>query len=317
VAATFAAHTWSRADAGEHATDLVRVELTTGLAQHRHDFETTKAAVQQLYDEAFPAFARELGITKQQFDQQITAQYPAVAALLSPEPRRDSLAFAEGIVSNLERHQDDFNEADALPVDWLPLTVAPWLAFGFGSLLAIVGAWALVRPTAVAVAAIGLLGLLAVLGPLVVRFPQKASAANSLLATLNVTPAIAAHTRAVLVSARSANEELEQRVYPDLARSLRITSPELDARISERYPALAAARLEFNDLFQRYERRVAIRETGLTIVPEAKKFPLTSVTWWSTVPGGLTAISAGVALALSRRRSRSADGGQAAVAGAC
>ena len=55
LTAVVASHLFSRADAGEAATDLVRPELTVaGVAQHRADFELTKRATDEMVDRAMP-----------------------------------------------------------------------------------------------------------------------------------------------------------------------------------------------------------------------------------------------------------------------
>jgi hypothetical protein len=146
----------------------------------------------------------------------------------------------------------------------------------------------------------GALGVVAVIGPLAVRLPQKANAADSLLDTLNVTPEIAAHTRDLLDGARAATEQMEDELYPDVAADGRMTAEEFEAELTEAFPALAPGALE--DVFARYERRVRIRESGLTIVPEAKKFPLQAVTWWSVVPGAITAVACAAAITARRRQ---------------
>jgi hypothetical protein len=302
VGATLAADTFSRADAGEAATDLVRPELEPdGLASHRADFELTRAATDALYDEALPGNAADLGLSRAQFEAQVLPDYPAVDALADPAVRADTLAFADGIVSNLEAHQHDFAEADAIPVGWLPMTAGPWVAVVLGVVLVVAGAWVALRPGVAPLAVVAVLGLAAVVGPIAVRYPQKAAAADDLLATLNVTPEIAARTRDLLESAEAAQDELEQRLFPDLAAARGMTAAEFDADLAARFPAVAEGRTAFPAVFERYETRVQIREGGLEVIPEAKRFPLTAVTWWSVIPGALTAVAALLALVALRR----------------
>lgn len=302
IGAMASADTFSRADAGEQATDLVRAELSPeGLRRHRLDLELARDAFEEL-DEAMPVFAADLRLAPAELDRRIEADYPAVAPILDRQARRDAFDFANGIVTNLERHQEDFEKADGIPVTWLPMTAAPWVATAMAVALASTGLWALLRPGTVPLAAIAALGLVAVIAPLAVRFPEKAAAADSLLDTLNVTPAIAEHTRDLLESARAASDEMEDELFSDLAAALDMSSTEFDSHVAERFPAIARGRTELDAAFARYERRVSIREAGLTVVPEAKQFPLRAVTWWSVVPGAITAVVAGVAMAGIARR---------------
>jgi len=304
IAVIFAGSTFSRAEDGQRATDLVRAELTTrGLARHRADYELAKSGVDQFYDEALPAFAEQLGMTPQAFAQFIETRYPSMSKLADPTVRAQSFALADSIITNLEQHQHDFEDADAIPTTWLPMTVGPWVGVVAGAALMVAGLWALFRPARLPLALIGILGLSLVLGPLVTRFPQKAHSAERLLATLNVTPAIAAHTRDVLEAAGAALDEMEQRFYPDVAARLYETPQQLDAMISTNFPAVARLRAQRAAVYRRYEHRVEIREAGLQVIPEAKKFPLESAFWWTVVPGALAAMTAAFALAsLPKRR---------------
>jgi hypothetical protein len=304
IAAIIAGKTFSRADAGDQATDLVRSELSVaGLRQHHADLDASEAGIQQLFDEALPAFAQQQGVTPAEYQQLITTRYPAVARLQPPQARADGFKLARGILTNLERHQHDFAEADAIPVPWLPMRVGPWFGTGVGVLLVGLGLWGLVRPGGAALIAAGVLGALMVVAPLATRYPQKAEGAHDLLATLNVTPAIAAHTRDVLEDAKGAADEMEQRVYPDVAAALHVTPQELDATIAQRYPAVAGLRTDLQSIFQRFEHRVQIRERGVSVIPEAKKFPLQSALWWAVVPGAIVAIACAAALLAGRSRS--------------
>jgi hypothetical protein len=304
VIATIAVHSFSGADAGERATDLVRRELTTeGLARHRADFELSKAALEQLYLEALPAFALELGLTPAEFEQQVLSRYPTLAQLAPAEVRAAGYEFAEGIVANLENHQTDFVQADAIPVGWLPMTAGPWLAVAFGAVLVAAGLLTLLRPSRLALWLIAVLGIALIVGPLVVRFPQKASAARDLLESLTFSTELAAETRVLMETAEAATVEVEERLFPDMAAALEMTPAQLDALVAQRYPAIATARGQFDEVFQRYEVRVQIRERAVGIVPEAQRYPLTAVSWWAFVPGALTALAAGAALARRSRRS--------------
>jgi hypothetical protein len=297
--------TFDRADAGEQATDLVRSELgPEGLRRHRADLELVRAAFDDL-EAALPSFAAALRTDPAEFEQSVTTEYPAVGAILDDERREEGLRFAEGIVSNLEQHREDFAEADDIPVPWLPMTAGPWVGTLLAAGLVGTGLWGLLRPGAAPVVATAVLALVAIVGPLAVRFPQKATAADRLLDTLNVTPAIAAETRDILEGARAAGRELEDGLFPDLARAVGVSDTRFDEVVAEQFPDLARGREQFDAVFARYETRVRIREAGLGVVPEAKRFPLQAVTWWGVVPGAITLVAAGVALApVARRRPR-------------
>ena len=304
VIGTIATKSFSRADAGQAATDLVRSEMTpAGLARHRADFEIATAAVEELYSEAFPAIAAQLGVSTEEFDQQLQSNYPAVAEFASSERREEAYAFADAIVTNLERHQEDFEEADAIPVSWMPMDIGPWLAVGLGGLLALAGVIALVRGSRLALVVVAALGAALVVGPLVTRFPQKADAARDLLDSLTFGEELAAQTRALADAAEAATEEAEGSLFPDLAAALGVTSAEFDTLLTERFPDIARARPQFDEIFERYDARVRIREVGVDVVPTAAAYPLTAIGWFAIGLGAITAIPA-IAALVARSRSR-------------
>lgn len=304
VIGTIATKSFSRADAGQAATDLVRPEMTPdGLAQHRADFEIATAAVEELYAEAFPVLAAEVSLTPEEFEQQIEANYPAVGEFISSERREEAYAFAEAIVANLERHQEDFEEADAIPVSWMTMDVGPWLAVALGAVLALAGVIAVLRPSRLALAIVAVLGLALVVGPLVTRFPQKAYATRDLLDSLTFSTELAAETRALGDAANAATEELNQELLPDIATALGLTQTELDERIAESFPAIARAGPQFDEIFQRYDARIRIREEGTDVIPIAAAYPLTEIGWFAIGLGALTAVPA-IAALVARSRSR-------------
>jgi len=309
--AVVVAHTFDRADAGERATDLVRSELSDeGLAQHRTDFELATEAVDELYETVLPAFAGDVGLSEEDFSYRVEQRYPDVAALLPDARRGETRTFAEGILTNLEEHREDFEQADAIPLEGIPMTAGPWAGVGFAAILVAGGLWLLVRPSRAGLLAVAGVSLVAIVATIATSFPQKADAADELLDTLNVTPAIAADTRQILLTVGAAIEEVERRLYPDVAAELGLSRAQLDARIDRDFPGVAAAREEQDALFDRYLRRVEIRDRGLVVVPEAKRFPLRAVTWWTIFPGGLAAAAAAGAALIVDRRSADRSAGQ-------
>jgi hypothetical protein len=303
ILATLLSHSFSRAEAGEKTTDFVRSELTAeGLARHRRDFEAIRDGVNQLFDEAIPSFALALDMTNEELRADIQESYPAVAVFAPPDFRTEGFAFAEKVLVNLESHRLEFQEADRIPVGWLPISAGPWIAVAGGGLLVLLGLLSLLRPGPGMLWPVALLGLSLAAGPFLVGFPHRADAAASLLESLKFTPEIVTHTRDLFDAGEAALHQLEETVFPDLATELGLTGTELDGLIAAQFPAIDAARADVEGILRRYEHRVEIREQGLTLIPRAQAYPLRAVTWWAVVPGAMILLASGAALAVTRLR---------------
>jgi hypothetical protein len=149
IAATVLSHSFSRAEAGQDATDLVRFELSPdGLRQHRADFELVRDAVQTFFREALPRIAEGLREDPADLRAELAARFESLARYATDETIAADVAFAEGIVSNLERHREDFADADSIPLGSLPMTAGPWVAVAAAGLLVAVGIAVVVRPRA-------------------------------------------------------------------------------------------------------------------------------------------------------------------------
>ena len=293
LTAVVASHLFSRADAGEAATDLVRPELTVaGVAQHRADFELTKRATDEMVDRAMP----DVGVLLAMTPSQLRGRYPNIAAAGS---QRDTIyPFAEKVVANLERHQSDFAAADAIPLAGLPITSAPWVALAVIAALITLGLLVSSRQTEPAwLWALAVLGLVLVIAPFATSYPEKARKTGAVLDSLNVSHELAAQTRTHFATMVAAMDEFEQRVMPDVAKATGVSLDARNAQLAARYPDFSEGRRQFTAVFDRYDARVTIRERGVDVVNEAKRFPLEVVMWWTVLPGLAVLLAAGWALA--------------------
>ena len=294
--ATLASSLFSRADAGEAATDLVRPELTVeGVTQHRADFELTKRATDQLLDEAMPTIGDVLGLSA----TQLGARYPSITA--AGAQRSTIYPFAERIVANLERHQADFDAADDIPLAGLPMTAAPSIAVVAIVVLIACALLTFLRRGRVWLIALAAFALLMIVAPFATDYPDKARKADAVLDSLNVSHELAAQTRAHFDTMVAASEEFEQKTVPDLVAATGGSRSRLDQQLAAEFPALAEGRQQFAAVFRRYDERVSIRERGVDSVIEAKRFPLEAVTWWMVVAGAVVFAAAALALAYERR----------------
>ncbi|MEO8697758.1 MAG: hypothetical protein ABI658_29945, partial [Acidimicrobiales bacterium] len=296
LVAVLASNLFSRADAGEAATDLVRPELTVeGVTQHRADFELTKRATDQLVDEAMPAVGDVLGLTA----AQLNSRYPRIAA--AGAQRSTIYPFAEKIVANLERHQTDFEAADDIPLAGLPMSAAPPFAVAAIVVLIACALLTLLRRGRVWLIALAGYALVLIIAPFATGYPDKATKAASVLDSLNVSHELAAQTRAHFDTMAAASEEFEQKTVPDLLAATGASRSALDQQLAAEFPALTEGRQQFAAVFRRYDARVSIRERGVDSVIEAKRFPLEAVTWWMVIAGAVVFAAALPALVHERR----------------
>ena len=299
LVAVLVSNLFSRAEAGEAATDLVRPELTVeGIKQHRADFELTKRATDQLVDETMPAVGEALGLSAVQLE----ARYPRIAA--AGAQRSTIYPFAERIVANLERHQADFQSADDIPLAGLPMTAAPPIALAAIGVLIAGAALTWLRPGRVLLIGLAGFALLLVVAPFATGYPDKASKADAVLDSLNVSHDLAAQTRAHFDTMAAAADEFEHKTVPDLVAVTGGSSSRLDQQLAAEFPAVAEGRRQFAAVFRRYDERVTIRERGVDSVEEAKRFPLEAVTWWMVVAGAVLFTAAALSLAYERRSSQ-------------
>jgi hypothetical protein len=252
-----------------------------------------------LVDEAIPAIGDVLGLDA----AQLAARYPRIAA--AGAQRGTIYPFAEKIVANLERHQADFEAADDIPLAGLPMTAAPPFAVIAIVVLAACALITLLRRGRVWLITLAGFGLLLIVAPFATGYPGKASKAEAVLDSLNVSHELAAQTRAHFDTMVAAADEFEQKTVNDLLAMTGVSRRDLDQQLATEFPALAEGRQQFAAVFRRYDERVSIRERGVDSVTEAKRFPLEAVTWWIVFSGAVVFTTAGLSLVYERRRLRS------------
>lgn len=289
------------AAAGEVLLDHTRGEVSAdGLRALRHDFDRARAATDLLRDEVLPGLATQLGVTPAQLDTALRARYPAVAKGLEQGPEIE--ASTDAGIANLEKHQDDFDAADSLPVWFLPLTVAPGITIGVGIVLLVLGVFVLLRPGRRGwLVGLCVAGVLLAVVPLATRGPQKASDAKSLIDSLNITQESAEGTRARFNTVVAFTRQLQDEVVPDVAQALGTTPQALVADLEQRFPLLAESKGDIASFFGRFEADVRIREEGVDEFAVIRDVPTQVIPWLSIGAGIAVALAAGIALILGRR----------------
>lgn len=285
----------ARARAGQEMLDGARDAATVaGSARLAGDAELVIGGVTEAIDGELPALRDALGLSEAAFDEVLRSRYPAVAAVTAVSTQaNDGLTKT---VANLQRRATDFESADALPVPGVSLTAAAILVIVLGLVLVGLGAAQLrsgARSIPVAVAA---LCLLAVVGTLVTRSPQKAAAAERILGSLNITQAAATATVQQFDGASAFIDEYENKLVPDVARALGTGTASLTARLDVRYPAAAQLRTDrLAPALANIGADVRFRQENVDNFAKVGDFPLQATIWTTTalqLVAGLVALLA-------------------------
>ncbi len=298
-----AAMEWRVGVRAERVSDLVRPELTDeGLISHRQDFEATERALYALRDEVLPTIAESLGMSASQFDLQVSASYPAAGRLLDEVD--EMLPFAEQVIINLEKNQDQFHSADDFPVAGVPSYGLAFLDIALAAVLILAGV-ALWRNQGVysrnrALAACVVVAVVLVVVPVILRIPAKSAAGQVVLDSLNPSPEVVTRTEETFSTAKDGLAEFQGVLLPDLAIALGTTPSALQDAITSEFPATADALDDLPGLTSRYETRVAIRSNGAEEIRSLKDVPVRELGWFGPVFGVAVLVAAGVAFVASK-----------------
>ncbi len=237
----------------------------------------------------------------------LQSSVPEVDVAVSTLP--EALPFARKILDNLALQQDNFRAARTLPVSGLSLETASWLVVVGGIVTATLGVLALVVGRSWPRVGLVLMGLVLVLGPIVTNFTAKADQASDLLETLNFDRKVAVQTREFFEATRDLFASVDSEVVPHVAERGGIDPTELVASTHAQFPELAAALDNQDEIADRFEARVRIRERAVGDLNEVKKVPLREL-GGLVIAGGTIVLVAGIGLlALRARLARRSDTG--------
>lgn len=297
IAASVAEYTVGRR--AEAVTDLVRPEMTdAGLRQHREDFESASRLMRGLGVEIIPGL---LG-TQRPLAAFLAEDYPELAAFLAESDT--IIPFAEGALVNLERQQGRFERADAAPAAGLPGYAWAFVDGALGLALLLGGVLALgARRASRAGVAIGFVaGCVLVVAPLTLGLPWRANDAETVLNSLDPSPAVVERTERSFALAEAAATELDEEFIPDVARALGVPRPALEGSIAVAFPGLARDLRDLPEVLERYERRVEIRSEGADDLRFLQRWPLGLLGWFGPVTGVVVLAVAGWAWATARQQ---------------
>jgi hypothetical protein len=262
--------------------------------------QTTSQTEQLLTGPGFALLAGDLGETHAQFQAQVATQWPAVASAQQQAPAID--AATQAILTNLERHQHDFQLADAIPISGFPLVSAIWTLIAFGALAVAAASWLLLRPGLAPAAAITTLGVVFVASAFATSLPAKASAAHQVIASLTITPAKNAKILAQFETVSAAFGQVQTQLLPQMAQQLGTDPGTLSSQLDTAVPGLAADLSQIPLILDHFGGAVQFRENNVNNVPPVRSFPFQALMWAEIALGALVAVGGGLSLAASRPR---------------
>ena len=259
---------------------------------------------QLLTGPGFAQLANDLGEARGQFQAQVATQWPAIARAQQQAPAIEAATLT--ILTNLERHQHDFQLADAIPVSGFPLVSSIWIIVVFGALVVAAASWLLLRPGLVPAAAITVLGVVFVASAFALNLPAKTSAAHQVLASLTISPAKNAKIQAQFETVNAAFGQVQTQLLPQVAQLLGTDPGTLTSQLDTAVPGLAAGLSQIPSILDRFGGAVQFRENNVNTVPPVRSFPFQALMWAEIALGALVAVGGGLSVAASRpgRRAR-------------
>lgn len=247
-----------------------------------------------------PQMSQALGMDQATFGMFMSEQFPAVAAGVGALPAvTDQFS---GVVDLLADQQSNFENADDIPTTFWPATTMPWIILVIGAGMIVTGSVMLIlpRPGSYAVAAFGLLVLIAAT---VLAFVPKASSAddmNSALEPVYTIQMVSGASGAVDVIG-AMGQEMQQVMLPAIAQQLQLTDEQLNGFLSQ-FPATAAALEDLPAAVGRFSNLVDTFGEQLPNYQAVKVEALTPVAWTVMVTGAATLLLGLVGLVLPSRR---------------
>ena len=297
IAFTFSVHLFSRSsDAEAIANHYQPLMSRPGLADLSRGFNAVKAAGGQLDTAAEPQLQRALGMNAHEFAAYKQREMPGIAQFDAQAP--GVVTLVGPVIAQMQAEQADYARSSDIPVSWLPLSSAPWLFLGIGALLVAVGAFGLVRPGAIATAALLVVGLGVAIAPLAVGIPGKVDAAVRVtkIGRIGLAPSTGQKAVGATKLFDGMATDVQTKLKPTVERVMGAGS------FTTRFPTLA----HFSDEWQRTTsaKSHALSDSQVALAPtfaNADRIPLRPIPWLFIVPGIALSILAGGALVTARR----------------
>jgi hypothetical protein len=302
IAFTFTEHLFSRSSDAQTISDHYRPLMSAaGLADLGNGFEALEAAGGELRTEAEPRLQAALGLDDQAFAQYKRETMPGIAQFDAQAPGVVSLVGP--VIAQMQAERADYARASDIPLSWLPLSSAPWLFLGIGTLLLAVGGLALFRPSPYASGALAIVGLGVALAPIVIGIPAKVDAAVRVtrIGRVGLAPATGQKAVAATKLFDGMVHDVQTKLEPALERHTGTGS------FATTFPTLA----HFSDEWQHTTsaKSHTLSDSQVALGPtfaNADRIPLRPIPWLFIVSGAALALVAGAALLMSTRRNSAA-----------
>jgi hypothetical protein len=304
-----ASNSFTRANQAQQLLDGARPIVAPPHLQQEFlaGLETARQTEQLLTGPGFALLARDLGETPARFQAQVATRWPAVARAQQQAPAIE--AAATTILTNLERRQHDFQQADAIPVSGLPLVSSIWILVVFGTFVVAAASWFLLRPGVVPAVAITTLGVVFVASAFATSLPAKTSAAHRVIASLTISRAKNAKIRADFETVNAAFGQVQTQLLPQVAQQLGTHPGTLRTQLDAAVPGLAAGLDQIPAILDRFGGAVQFRENNVDDVPPIRSFPFQALMWAEIALGAVVAVGGGLSVAASRPRRRAVQTG--------
>lgn len=302
-------NSFTRADQAQQLLNGARPIVTPPALQQQFvaGLQTASQTEQLLIGPGFAQLASDLGEAPAQFQAQVDAQWPAIAGAQQQASAIDATTLT--ILTNLERHQHDFQLADSIPVSGFPLTSSIWILVVFGVIVIAAALWLLFRPGLVPAVAITALGVVFVVSAFALNLPGKASAAHQVLSSLTISPAKDAKIQADFETVSAAFGQVQTQLLPQVAQAVGTDPAALSSQLDAAVPGLAAGLSQIPSILDRFHGAIVFREANVNNVPPVRSFPFQELLWAEIALGAVVAVGGGLSVMVSRSRRQAVAGG--------
>jgi|GEM_PF-5620375 len=266
------------------------------LKQTRSDLDTVARMSTELRSETLPALPDALGMTEKEFTTFLAENDPDVAQGVGQLDR--IVPRFDGLVTDLEAQQGNFERSDSIPTGSLPSTIVPFLLLLVGLALVLLAGRALraanqgKNASSPALLASVVVGVTLVGIATLFNIQGKGAAVEDLTTGLHpyFTQAGADQSRADMDTIQAMADELRADTIPALADALGMSSKEFSTFLTENYPDVAAGVASLDASLPRFQAAVTAISDNVESFRDVEQLPAagmssSSLYWWLLVPG--------------------------------
>jgi hypothetical protein len=304
----FALSLFSRTRDAQHLADRYRPIMSEqGLANFRGNLALVNAGGTELFNKFLPELQSKLGLSDTQFKTFVATNYPHVAAFLTRVPQ--TVAYLNPATQRVLAQQHNFAQADDFPAPGVPVTLGPWALLLLGIALAVVGLVMLfgdgLAGSLLPIAAVFLVGLALVVGPLVLGWFGKTDSADQVAQAARAPFSVAVSNATVndTFSFNAAFIEMRKAMFPAVAQKLDMTGPEFDGYLHTNFPALMKFLDKWDSSISEGARALSLSQVQyMDEFHDADATPYKALPWLFMLPGAVLLGGAAYGFASTRRR---------------